>query len=185
MKLKISEALNSASTSGAARAGRSARRRRLAQAVIDELSAWNPREFMGMFKRLHKGALSLIHLNVLIELEANGPMSMGALAEILEVSVASTTGIVDRMQKRGFVERRHDDEDRRVVLVHMTQAGRDVFTSIEERRREGLGKLLLGLTEDELSGLLIGHRALHAARTRHVAKTAADVGTTPSDVTPR
>ena len=174
MTLKISEALNSAPAREAARAGRSARRRRLAQAVVDELSSWNPREFMGMFKRLHKGALSLIHLNVLIELEADGPMSMGALAEILEVSVASTTGIADRMQKRGFVERRHDDEDRRVVLVHMTQAGRDVFTSIEEWRREGLAKLLQGLTEDELNGLLIGHRALHAARERHVVASAAE-----------
>ena len=185
MTLKISEALNNAPAVEAAKAGRSARRRKLAQAVVDELSSWSPREFMGMFKRLHKGALSLIHLNVLIELEANGPMSMGALAEILEVSVASTTGIVERMQKRGFVERRHDEEDRRVVLVHMTQAGRDVFTSIEERRREGLGKLLQGLTEDELSGLLIGHRALHAARTRHVANTAAEAGSTASGVTPR
>src|SRR6266540_6610608 len=174
MTLKISEALNSAPTREAAKAGRSARRQKLAQAVVDELSSWNPREFMGMFKRLHKGALSLIHLNVLIELEANGPMSMGSLAEILEVSVASATGIVDRMEKRGFIERRHDEEDRRVVLVHMTQAGLDVFTSIEQRRREGLGKLLESLSEDELTGLLKGHRALRAARDRHGVKSAAE-----------
>jgi len=181
MTLKVGAALNSAlataSVRESARAGRSARRRKLAQAVVDELSSWNPREFMGMFKRMHKGALSLIHLNVLIELEANGPMSMGALAEILEVSVASTTGIVDRMEKRGFVERRHDEEDRRVVLVHMSEAGRNVFVSIEERRREGLGKLLEGLTEDELIGLLKGHRAIRAARERHVARTAAEATT--------
>src|SRR6266540_630261 len=158
MPLKVDAALNSALAKGlykeAARTARSARRRKLAQAVVDELSSWNPRDFMGMFKRMHKGALSLIHLNVLIELEANGPMSMGALAEILEVSVASTTGIVDRMEKRGFVERLHDENDRRVVLVHPTQAGQDVFTSIEERRRQGLGKLLENLSEDELTGLL-------------------------------
>src|SRR2546427_13210759 len=94
---------------------RAARRRKIAQAVVAELTSWNPREFMGMFKRMHKGALSLIHLNVLVELEANGPMSMGHLADVLEVSVASATGIVDRMEKRGFLERRHDEEDRRVV----------------------------------------------------------------------
>jgi DNA-binding MarR family transcriptional regulator len=179
MTLKISDALNSAPARQATTAGRSARRRRLAQAVVDELASWNPREFMGMFKRLHKGALSLIHLNVLIELEANGPMSMGALAEILEVSVASTTGIVDRMQKRGFVERLHDEDDRRVVLVHMTQAGREVFTSIEERRREGLGKLLQSLTEDELTGLLKGHRALRAARVKHGVMSAAEAADAP------
>jgi len=175
MTLKVGTALNS--TPAQETAGRSARRQKLAQAVIDELSSWNPREFMDMFKRLHKGALSLIHLNVLIELEANGPMSMGALAEILEVSVASTTGIVDRMEKRGFVERLHDENDRRVVLVHPTQAGQDVFTSIAERRRQGLGKLLANLSEDELTGLLKGHRALRAAREQHGVKSAAEAAT--------
>jgi DNA-binding MarR family transcriptional regulator len=178
MTLKVGSSLNRALVTAplkqAAKAGRSARRQKLAQAVVDELSSWNPREFMGMFKRLHKGALSLIHLNVLIELDLNGPMAMGRLAEILEVSVASTTGIVDRMEKRGFVERRHDEGDRRVVLVHLTQAGQDVFTSIEERRRLGLGKLLESLTEDELTGLLKGHRALRAARERHGVKSAAE-----------
>jgi DNA-binding MarR family transcriptional regulator len=176
MTLKVGTALSSAlageSVKPSAKPARSVRQQKLAQAVVDELSSWNPREFMHMFKRMHKGALSLIHLNVLIELEANGPMSMGSLAEVLEVSVASTTGIVERMERRGFVERRHDEEDRRVVLVHMTQAGRDVFTSIEERRREGLGKLLQSLAEDELTGLLKGHRALRAARERHGAKLA-------------
>src|SRR6266508_5969363 len=178
MTLKVGAALTNAvarrSAKACTTAGRSARRQKLAQAVIDELSSWNPREFMDMFKRLHKGALSLIHLNVLIELEANGPMSMGSLAEILEVSVASATGIVDRMEKRGFIERRHDEEDRRDVLVHMTQAGRDVFTSIEERRRLGLGKLLESLYEDEITSLLKGHRALRAARDRHGVKSAAE-----------
>jgi DNA-binding MarR family transcriptional regulator len=178
MTLKVGAALSSAiageSVKESAKAGRSARRQKLAQAVVDELSSWNPREFMGMFKRMHKGALSLIHLNVLIELDSNGPLSMGRLAEILEVSVASTTGIVDRMEKRGLVERRHDAEDRRVVVVHATEAGENVFTSIEERRREGLGRLLQSLNEDELVGLLKGHRALRAARERHGGKSAAE-----------
>jgi DNA-binding MarR family transcriptional regulator len=181
MTLKIGTALNSSLAKGpvkpAASAGRSARRQKLAQAVVDELSSWNPREFMGMFKRLHKGALSLIHLNVLIELETNGPMSMGRLAEVLEVSVASATGIVDRMEKRGLAERRHDENDRRVVLVHMTDAGRNVFVSIDERRRHGLARLLESLTMDEMTGLLEGHRALRAAREKHGVKSAAEAAT--------
>ena len=153
---------------------RAARRRKIAQAVVAELTSWNPREFMGMFKRMHKGALSLIHLNVLIELEANGPMSMGRLADVLEVSVASATGIVDRMEKRGFVERRHDEEDRRVVLVHPTAEAGQVFRNIDEHRREGLTNLLQDLSIDELTGLLEGHRALRAVRARHLAKKAGE-----------
>jgi MarR family transcriptional regulator, transcriptional regulator for hemolysin len=156
---------------------RAARRRKIAHAVVAELTSWNPREFMGMFKRMHKGALSLIHLNVLIELEANGPMSMGRLADVLEVSVASATGIVDRMEKRGFVERRHDEEDRRVVVVHPTAEAEQVFRDIDEHRREGLTNLLKDLSIDELTGLLEGHRALRAARAKHLAKKAAQTAT--------
>jgi DNA-binding MarR family transcriptional regulator len=169
--LNISEALSSA-LARPARSARAARRQRLADAVVAEITSWNPREFIGMFKRMHKGSLSLIHLNVLIELEAYGPMSMGRLAEVLEVSVASATGIVDRMEKRGFLERRHDEHDRRVVIVHPTPAAADVFTSIEQARREGLTKLLANLTDHELAGLLAGHRALRKARNAMAAAMA-------------
>ena len=50
-------------------------------------------------------------------LDTEGPTSMGRLAEALDISVASMTGIVDRMEERGLVERRHEGKDRRVVLV--------------------------------------------------------------------
>lgn len=146
---------------------------RLAAAVRDELLSWNPREFISAFRRWHHGAFSLIHLNVLTMLETEGPVSMSHLAEALDVSVASTTGIVDRMEKRGLVERRHEVTDRRVVLVYPTEAGRDVFRDIDERRRVGLGKMLERLTADELDGLLRGHRALRLVRAEAAATRAA------------
>jgi DNA-binding MarR family transcriptional regulator len=146
-----------------------ARRQQIVGAVRDELLSWNPREFISAFRRWHRGSFSLIHLNVLTMLEADGPMSMSGLAEALDVSVASTTGIVDRMEKRGLVERRHEERDRRVVLVYPTEAGRDVFREIDERRRLGLGLLLETLSVDELEGLLKGHRALRIARAEAAA----------------
>jgi DNA-binding MarR family transcriptional regulator len=146
--------------------------RRLVGAVRDELLSWSPREFISAFRRWHHGAFSLIHLNVLTMLDSDGPGSMSRLAEALDVSVASMTGIVDRMERRGLVERRHEQKDRRVVRVYPTQAGRDVFREIDERRRMGLGRLLEQLSVDELEGLLHGHRALRQARARAVAADA-------------
>ena len=144
--------------------------RRLRDEVLDELASWNPREFITAFQRWHAGTFSLIHLNVLTLLEADGgPLSMSRLAEALDVSVASMTGIVDRMEKRGLVERRRDVEDRRVVLVQPAEGARKVFGDIDGRRREGLAKLLARLSDDDLAGLLRGHRALRAARHAMVA----------------
>ena len=104
-------------------------------AIVDELTTWNPRERMGVFRKWLEGSLSLVHLNVLTVLEAAGPLSMSKLAEALDVSVASATGIVDRMEKRGLVERRHDDADRRVVLVHPTEPAGGLRRHGEMRRR--------------------------------------------------
>ena len=154
---------------------------RLAGAVSNELLSWSPREFISAFRRWHQGAFSLIHLNVLTILDTDGPGSMSRLAEAVDVSLASMTGIVDRMERRGLVERRHEEKDRRVVLVYPTQAGRDVFREIDERRRAGLGKLLEQLSVDELEGLLRGHRALGLARTRAAsARVEAHAGTDPT-----
>ena len=116
--------------------------RSLVDDVVAELSSWNPREFIVAFRRWHQGSFSLIHLNVLTLLEAEGPLSMSRLAEDLDVSVASMTGIADRMVKRGLVERRHDEHDRRVVLVSPTPEGARVFEDLDQRRRDGLTAIL-------------------------------------------
>jgi DNA-binding MarR family transcriptional regulator len=144
------------------------RRRRLVDALLEEFMS-TPREKMDAYRRWHRGALSLVHLNVLSVLEAEGPISMGRLAEALDVSVASATGIVSRMTDRGVVERRHDAADRRVVLVHLTEAGSKMSSSLEENHRERLSLILAELSETEMSGLLVGMRALHAARRRLAA----------------
>ncbi len=143
---------------------KSSRRDRLVEAVLDELLSWTPREFITAFRRWHHGAFSLTHLNVLTILEADVSVSMSDLAEGLDVSVASMTGIVDRMEQRGLVERGRNAADRRVVLVTPTEAGREVFREIDRGRREGLVKMLAQLGDRELAELLAGHRALRTAR---------------------
>jgi len=141
-------------------------RAELADDLVRELTSWTPRERMGAFRRWQHGALSLVHLNVLTLLEAEGPLSMGRLAEALDVSVASTTGIVARMTARGVIERRHDADDRRVVLVHLTPRGTRVFQNLEQHHRQRLARLLDQLSEDEMTGFLMGLRAMRAARAR-------------------
>ena len=145
-------------------AAESAAPRPLVAEVVDELSSWSPREFITAFQRWHRGELSLTHLNVLTLIQSLGPQSMTKLAESLDVSVASMTGIVDRMEKRELVVRQRDDVDRRVVLVVPAPGGAEVFRELDARRRQGLAKILGQLSDEQLEGLLAGHRALRAAR---------------------
>ncbi len=150
-----------------------ARRDTLLTEVVGEMTAWNPRERMGMVRRWLAGSLSIVHLHVLTVLETGGPLPMGRLADALDVSVASATGIVDRMEQRGLIERRDDDRDRRVVVVHATAAGLHVFSDLDEQRRASLGTLLQRLTDHELRSFRVGLRAMRAAREAMAADVAA------------
>jgi DNA-binding MarR family transcriptional regulator len=132
--------------------------------LIDEMTAWSPRERISAIRSWLKGSLSLIHLHVLSAIEADGPQPMSKLADMLDVSVASATGIVTRMEERNLVERQHDREDRRVVLVIPTETGLAVFRTMTEQRRDRLRALLGRLSDDELEALRTGLRAIRVAR---------------------
>jgi DNA-binding MarR family transcriptional regulator len=156
----------------------------LEQELLDEMTAWPPRDRGGALRNWHRHALSLVHLNVLTALEVEGPLSMKRLAEAMDVSDASATGIVDRMEKRGLVERRHGTTDRRMVLVHPTATGSQVFTNIAAHRQDFLARVFHELSEDEVFALLTGMRAMHAARTRVLAAEAGDLDESTADRPP-
>ncbi len=134
--------------------------------LLDELSAHSPAAAMHNMRHWPAGRLSLVHLNILFLLEHDGAMAMRALAEAMDVSQASATGIVDRMEQRDLVERQRDDEDRRVIRVAITAEGRRLIAGMAAERREHLAEFLTQLTDEELEGFLLGARAMRRARER-------------------
>src|SRR6476469_8517276 len=67
--------------------------------------------------RMVKAGISMTHLHILWLLEHHGDITMSRLADLLDVSFSNATGLIDRMEERGLVERVRVPEDRRVVLV--------------------------------------------------------------------
>jgi DNA-binding MarR family transcriptional regulator len=69
--------------------------------------------------------------------------SMSELAERMHQSSATMTGIVDRLVRHGLAERTRDQSDRRLVLVGLTDVGRQLLAAAYEakhgRTREILG----------------------------------------------
>ena len=174
MSLNISaEQTESGATPVTARAGAADREAIIAE-LVGEMTSWSPKDRMQVFRSWLKGSLSLIHLHVLTVLEMGGPLPMSKLADTLDVSVASATGIVSRMEERSLVEREHDDEDRRVVLVIPTETGLAVFRDMMDQRREHLVGLLSRLDDDDLQAFLRGLRAVRAAREAVHAELAAE-----------
>ncbi|REJ76936.1 MAG: MarR family transcriptional regulator [Acidobacteria bacterium] len=67
--------------------------------------------------------LTAPQLVCLRELRSQGPISAGRLAQAVSLSPATITGIVDRMERRGLVQRTRSEQDRRQVVVQITDKG--------------------------------------------------------------
>src|ERR1019366_3503864 len=82
-------------------------------------------------------------------------ITMGELAGCLEAaSLSGATQMADRLVKLGLVERMSDPGDRRLVRGALSPRGRDLLRRREAAWREGVGKALEGLTDDECATLV-------------------------------
>src|SRR3712207_4797386 len=78
-------------------------------------------------------------LSALEHLQAAGPMTLGRLGERLSMSPGAVTALVDRMERKGYVERMPNPKDRRSALVRVTEVGLEeslehLWPYIEEMR---------------------------------------------------
>ncbi|MFD4527395.1 MarR family winged helix-turn-helix transcriptional regulator [Streptomyces sp. NPDC058470] len=92
----------------------------------------------------------------LLSLLSLEPLPMRRLAQKLKCEPSNVTGIVDRLEVRGLVERRPDPSDRRVKLAAATEEGLRVARSLRESLRFAR-EPLAGLSREErvsLRGLL-------------------------------
>lgn len=87
---------------------------------------------------------------------SRGSKTPGTLAELFGVSRPTMTRMVDGLVKKGLVERRSDDRDRRVTVITLTAAGRELQIATEAAAEEFLTELLSELAPDRLDGLAAG-----------------------------
>ena len=77
----------------------------------------------------HVAQLTLAQVRALRKL-AKQPRSLGQLGAELVLAPPSVTRLVDRLEERGLIERRRDDDDRRKVLANLTAEGRRLVGEI-------------------------------------------------------
>lgn len=122
----------------------------------------------------HQSASSA-HLHIIMMLEAEGMLTMTHLAESIDVSLPSATGLVSRMEERGLVERLRDRADRRVVHVRLTDAGRALTEEQELMARRQMTRLVEAMSPDEQRTCLEAARIVRSA----IERLGYDAGTEP------
>jgi len=93
-------------------------------------------------ERLVRHAISMTQLHVMHLLERHGELPMSRLADLLDASLSNATGVIDRLEERGYVERVRVSSDRRVVLVRITPIGLALLDEVEALRSEVFQRVL-------------------------------------------
>jgi DNA-binding MarR family transcriptional regulator len=87
---------------------------------------------------------------VLASLHWHGSMSLTQLAKKTYKDNANITRMIDLMEKKGFVERRQDEEDKRAVKLVLTKSGKDMFQEALGHILELKSLMAPGLGEEQL-----------------------------------
>ena len=127
----------------------------------------SPARVLARLSRVVESALGDDDLSIsqyrLLAFLAQGDWAASALADRLNVSRPSITGLVDGLVKRGLVERRPDADDRRRIDHVLTSAGRTALRDADERADDRLRKLLAEVPDDLADDVLGSLTRLHAA----------------------
>ena len=102
-----------------------------------------PQEWLGI-------DLTMPQLKIILLLFTDGPARMGVLASSLGVSLATATGIVDRLVERNIVVRETDPEDRRAIVCRLSDEGREQVAHLWELRQDHARSLLEEMTPSNL-----------------------------------
>lgn len=101
--------------------------------------------------------------NVLLALGRSGSMQMSTLGEHMLVAPANVTGLIDRIEAKGYVRRRRDPDDRRLFVIELTDDGARVYRNISSRFRQYARGLGSSLSPGELAATV---RSLEKVRRR-------------------
>ena len=103
------------------------------KALLKFLATERPPRFAAVAQEFD---LSMQQLKLLHALAPGVELPMSALAEELHCDASNVTGIVDRLQERGLIERRPDPTDRRVRRLALTGGGERMRAEVLDRLHE-------------------------------------------------
>ena len=137
-------------------------------AILTEVRGWVGELRCASMGRLVQGHGSLSQMHVLWLLQHQGAMAMSRLADLLDVSLSNATGIIDRMEEHGLVERTRVPDDRRLVMVRPAAGGLRALSETETSRRDRMRAVLGHLSPAERPIVLEALRSLRRALSAEV-----------------
>jgi DNA-binding MarR family transcriptional regulator len=100
-----------------------------------------------------KGEVTLARFDLLANLAREDGQTLASLSRHMLVTAGNLTGLVDRAERDGVVQRRADASDRRMSRVHLTKKGRGLIDHVLPIHAHHVGELLAALDHEERKNL--------------------------------
>jgi len=104
---------------------------------------------LNLSTKLSKGNVSFSQFFLLAYLSSEEYLTMSDIAKKMGHSTAAATGLVDRLESLGYVERVHAAEDRRKIMVRITTKGVELVAKMRKEIAKDLVGILSDMDEDE------------------------------------
>ena len=91
------------------------------------------------------------HFLLLQVLSNEGPMTIRDLGEILQLSKQQMTPLLDRLEKSEVISRQPRENDRRFIIVSLTEKGQSIVDAFNEKLRQRVEKGLRTLSDNDFN----------------------------------
>lgn len=130
-------------------------------AKLADFILFSQREFLlNLSRDLNRDNISFAQFFLLSYLSTSKELTMTDIARKMGHSTAAATGLVDRLEKLGYMERTHAIDDRRKVLVRITPKGLDLVSRLRDELQNRIADAMHETQTDDANSFISAYRKL-------------------------
>ncbi len=135
-------------------------------AKLADFILFSQREFLlNLSRELNRDNISFAQFFLLGYLATSKELTMTDIARKMGHSTAAATGLVDRLEKLGLMERTHAVDDRRKVLVRITSRGIELVSRLRDELQNQIADAMSETSSADADSFMNSYRALDTAAT--------------------
>ncbi len=136
-------------------------------AKLADFILFSQREFLlNLSRELNRDNISFAQFFLLSYLSTSPELTMTDIARKMGHSTAAATGLVDRLEKLGYMERTHAIDDRRKVLVRITSQGLQLVSRLREELQNQVAAAMSETAAPDAASFITSYRTLDTSITR-------------------
>lgn len=133
-------------------------------AKLADFILFSQREFLlNLSRELNRDNISFAQFFLLSYLASSKELTMTDIAKKMGHSTAAATGLVDRLEKLGYMERTHAIDDRRKVMVRVTSKGLDLVNRLRDELQSQIAEAMTESSASDAMSFLSTYRSRDAA----------------------